>query len=913
MLLCCLLFLANAVTAQLAGNSMQPRRYNLSSFVPDVVTDISKHPELFPDSLYAHPELGVLPYKTQCGNCVEELGKRTQFSRYFVDPNDYGHVYIQKSASPLHFLDESGNWRTIDPRLKPIGNGHVLEASSQPIPTQYNTRKHAAGVKSKGWLFEHNQDLSLYHINASGVVSTAQIANKQRYTAGSDGVLIEEAWPSIDVEQVFKVSGVKTNYVVKTNPGIADGWLVFEDKIRLPDGFTMVRDFKDGQQTAENYWQGDLLIKDELGANRIVYNTPKYYDGYGYGQAGAYHVEQTGDVYRVKLMVPASFLNDPEVTYPLYIDPFVAAKDSIGVFSADDPLNTNSANMAFTTIGAFTPDYCPYDLNVIVPGGKIIVNTLIDIEYENAFSPNCGNPPIPGPDYCTFDSVRMEVVSIDCGSSTGQLTCDPATPPFIGTCTSDPDLVPGAGSLPYPNFLSCITPQCPDYSLDFQLRNRETYCGEDCGYECAIGHFFAVTIECENMSIGLEVSRDTVCAGDTITLVGTAVDGIPPYNYFWNGVPDSGATIYPDIETRSAVSLTIVDDCGNTETTGFVTINTLPSPAADAGLDQGFCKGAGFTALGGNPTSTANGATFNWTAFPAYANAWISDVNAANPTFTVPDDSVGVYDLSVYVEDPLCFRRDSVRIEIYEPPVPVIEPDVTVIICEGEITQISAAEAYAGYSWSNGEATQTIDITEPGTFSVTVTDDNGCTGTSGTVEAIVKDLLSFELTALPDSTINLGEFAALTASVDLLGSEVESFAWSPDVNISCLTCPDPDVSPEEDQLYVLTLISDGCTVSDSILINVVYPNQFWVPKAFSPNNDGLNDRFYMIKESGVEVVAFRVYNRWGEVVWDNPDLGWDGTFKGEEQDIGVFTYYFQIEFTDGSGGRIVSGDVTLIR
>ncbi len=888
---------------------MQPRRYNFTSFTPNQVTDISTAPALFPDSLYNHPELGILPYNAQCDNCVEVLGKRTAHGRYYVDPADHGHVYVQKSAIPLHYRDVQGQWLTHDPRLKPTGTAGLFMATNQPIVTQYNTQTHRAGVTSKGWVFEHNANLSMYRVTGSGQVQGAKSADKNTYTIGSDGVLVKNAWPTIDVQQVFKQGGVKTNYVVYQNPGITDGWLVFEDEVQLPQGYVVLRDETTGQQTPENHWMGSLLIRDAAGAYRIAYHTPKYYDGYGYGHVGAYDVEQQGNNWKIKLMVPSAFFNDPNVTYPLYIDPFVAAKDSIGKFSFDDPLNTSPDSMAFTT----TPGYCPYDLNVIVPGGKIIVNTLVDVEYENTFSPTCGNPPLPGPQYCTFSMVRMEVVNVECGTSTGLLTCDPAVPPYIGTCTTDPDLVPGAGALPYPNFLSCITPQCPDYSLNFQLRNSEISCGDVCGFECAAGRFFAITIECENMSVSLEVSRDTVCSGDTVTLTAFPINGIPPYNYFWNGIPDSGKTVYPDIETRSAVSITVIDDCGNTETTGFVQINTIASPDADAGDDAVLCKGDGAVSLGGSPTSAAPGATYQWSAFPAHAGAWISDTLAANPTFTIPPDSVGVYNLAVFVEDPLCFRRDSLVVTVNEEPVPEITPDLTVIICQGEMTQVSTTADYSSYQWSTGATTKTIDITDAGNYTVTVTDENGCTGVSNTVEATVKPLLTFDVLATPDTSINLGESATLGASIDLEGSEVDSYTWSPDVNISCLTCPDPSVSPENDQQYTLSLVSDGCPVSDSITINVRYPNQFWIPKAFSPNQDGFNDRFYIIKESGVVVDAFQIFNRWGEQLWDQKDVPWDGTFKGEKQDVGVYTYLFKLSFTDGSAGRTVSGDVTIVR
>jgi gliding motility-associated-like protein len=113
-------------------------------------------------------------------------------------------------------------------------------------------------------------------------------------------------------------------------------------------------------------------------------------------------------------------------------------------------------------------------------------------------------------------------------------------------------------------------------------------------------------------------------------------------------------------------------------------------------------------------------------------------------------------------------------------------------------------------------------------------------------------------------------------------------------------------------------VSDGlCTGSDTVLIKVFdsicgAPFVF-IPNAFSPNKDGQNDKLY-VRGPFIESFIFRVYDRWGELVWETTNLseGWDGTFRGKLLDPDVFDYYLQATCVGGLES-IIKGNVTLIR
>jgi gliding motility-associated-like protein len=86
-----------------------------------------------------------------------------------------------------------------------------------------------------------------------------------------------------------------------------------------------------------------------------------------------------------------------------------------------------------------------------------------------------------------------------------------------------------------------------------------------------------------------------------------------------------------------------------------------------------------------------------------------------------------------------------------------------------------------------------------------------------------------------------------------------------------------------------------------------------VPTGFSPNGDGFNDILF-VRGGGIETMSFKVFNRWGELVFETTDItiGWDGTYKGQAQEMDAYAYVLSATFVDGSS-QSKSGNVTLIR
>ena len=118
-------------------------------------------------------------------------------------------------------------------------------------------------------------------------------------------------------------------------------------------------------------------------------------------------------------------------------------------------------------------------------------------------------------------------------------------------------------------------------------------------------------------------------------------------------------------------------------------------------------------------------------------------------------------------------------------------------------------------------------------------------------------------------------------------------------------------------IAVLANDTNHCSAADSVFIRIKDCDEtIYVPNAFTPNGDGVNDVLYVYGNC-LEINQFRVFNRWGEKVWDtvNMDQGWDGYYKGVLQSVGVYVYLVRYSSNSTNRGiaRELKGSVTLIR
>lgn len=268
-----------------------------------------------------------------------------------------------------------------------------------------------------------------------------------------------------------------------------------------------------------------------------------------------------------------------------------------------------------------------------------------------------------------------------------------------------------------------------------------------------------------------------------------------------------------------------------------------------------------------------------------------------------------------------CSVKDSSYIDVIFPFTATINP-VDVYICQKEGTTVDVNPKGKKILWSpstglsNANAYSTFIAPLQSTiYTATLTDSAGCLNTSSAILNVHVKSLPL-VNAGPDRFLPKGTNFSMAPSYS---SNANVFLWTPSALLNCNSCPTPNGIATYSQKYVLKVTSDsGCVASDEVLIGIEckYANIF-IPKAFTPNNDNLNDFFYPITIGVKSILKFTVYNRQGQVVYEarnfppnDKSFGWNGKFKGTNQ--AVDTYVYTLEALCEIGEKLYKRDSFLL-
>ena len=172
--------------------------------------------------------------------------------------------------------------------------------------------------------------------------------------------------------------------------------------------------------------------------------------------------------------------------------------------------------------------------------------------------------------------------------------------------------------------------------------------------------------------------------------------------------------------------------------------------------------------------------------------------------------------------------------------------------------------------------------------------------------------------AFGDTTIEAGGEAIIFINVDT--SVITTVQWQPTENLSCPSCPSTLASPTLTTTYIVYVTdTNGCAATDSVFVEILTIGGHYIPTAFSPNDDGVNDRFLVYgPSSSLATYSIKIFNRWGGVVFERVDVpvndeisGWDGYQNEKELNPGVFVY--EIILQDGQLTKRYNGDLLLVR
>ncbi len=270
----------------------------------------------------------------------------------------------------------------------------------------------------------------------------------------------------------------------------------------------------------------------------------------------------------------------------------------------------------------------------------------------------------------------------------------------------------------------------------------------------------------------------------------------------------------------------------------------------------------------------------------------------------------------VYSDYPLTLERgDPTPLEILA-QLEVSEIYHDTIICRGEDLTLVSQFSNADYIWEdlNNETSDRITVTTGGMYVLTTI--VGCQIYTEIFQ-VTEEWINLSLGE--DQFIDLGESITISPTVQSTSPD-SIYQWTGSNAEICLDCPTQVFLPLENDLINLTITNQaGCIDQDSINIFVEADRAVFVPNAFSPNGDGINDLVFASTKIPQQIAYFRIYNRWGALVFENkdgrsndPSFGWNGTFKGEVVNNAVFVYDMLLVYLDGVQQQI-SGDITVIK
>jgi gliding motility-associated-like protein len=420
---------------------------------------------------------------------------------------------------------------------------------------------------------------------------------------------------------------------------------------------------------------------------------------------------------------------------------------------------------------------------------------------------------------------------------------------------------------------------------------------QDDGCPTAAINIFAYVVEVRFPDIDLGPDR-TVCDGDTISIVtSSTVD----FNQFtWTpttGIVDptvADASFSPSVTTTYVLNATN-GFCNASDT---ITINVDQKPNLTVPQTQAVCIGDSI-----DITASGNAAKYVWSTGDSSATINVKPTNSS------------IYRV-VAISSGGCLSNDSVIVDVN--PLPVIDAGSDNGVCNGDSVILNANGTGSQYIWQPGSITDSTAATtiafpsQTTVYTVINIDANNCKNLD-TVKIVV--FPGPPISAFPDTTITVGSSVTVASG----NSNASSYLWSPaDGIVPPGTVNDKEivVAPLITTTYTVEITdANGCRSRDSVTI-IVLPSTIGIPNAFTPNGDGLNDELKLLPEDGfIEIIYFRIYNRWGEMIFEtlDPKVGWDGTYKGEEQSAGSYTYVVIGLDPQTKEQYTLKGNVTLIR
>jgi gliding motility-associated-like protein len=400
-----------------------------------------------------------------------------------------------------------------------------------------------------------------------------------------------------------------------------------------------------------------------------------------------------------------------------------------------------------------------------------------------------------------------------------------------------------------------------------------------------------------------------ICTGSNTTLRTSSVSG-GSYQWYYNG---------GIITNAKSISIT-ANKAGNYKV--ITTVNGCAAPSAETVVD--LLPLPNGTLVVPAVTALCDGYTVTMNATNAFSYQWylnntkIFGANSADYEATNP----GVYKVE-FVTDKGCksMSLNFVNLSLIKKPTAAFTYDLYCINVPASFTNqsVTANSGTVNYLWSfqNGSTDSSINAvhtySKSGLYRVNLSViPAACPQLTDSISANINvEQPSKGVTYTPINTL-LGKPVSLIAR-----SFGDSYQWRPSTGLNSPFIRIPILTPTTEQLYTIQITNRaGCLTVDSVLVRIFDESDVFVAGGFTPNNDGNNDRVYPILAGISSFSYFKIYNRWGVVVYQSsstdPAQGWDGRYKGKDQPADTYSW---VILAEGNNGRVIarSGSLILIR
>jgi len=404
---------------------------------------------------------------------------------------------------------------------------------------------------------------------------------------------------------------------------------------------------------------------------------------------------------------------------------------------------------------------------------------------------------------------------------------------------------------------------------------------------------------------------DVACnagADGTATVVNVQGSLVGGYTYLWSGNAGSQTTVTAGNLSAGLYFVTVSDAVG-CNSAGQVQVGQPTALSISMATEDEPCFGNAV----GSVTATVSGGV------PGYTYAWSGQQQTAATLANLP---AGVYTVTAQDANGCQITANA---EVLQPePISVAiatKPVDCFNLRNGSITVVpQGGTGPYQYSLDNNTygGSGTLIGLQGGEYTIYVRDRNGCMLID---KATVVSPPEFIVDAGVDTIITIGDLINLSASSVNGAGEVLYTWYAPyDNTLSCTECPNPMVLATNTITFELYGEDEnGCEDNDFVNVFIRKPRVLAVPTGFTPNGDGTNDRLLVHGQEGTIIRMFRLYDRWGELLYEARDfevndanIGWDGSFSGKMMNGGVYLWYVDAEYADGVR-EVFKGQTTLIR